>query len=140
MKPQDFLTYAEGIAGSNAFGPAEYRSAISRAYYAVYLAARDWLRAHGIKIVGGNEHQKLKVFLLECKVDAGAELARLLDILQQSRKEADYDLHLTHVETQRASQLAVQRAADIQAAMAKCATMSAQIVAGIQEYRQKTNQ
>ena len=45
MLPVEFLNYADQIAKNNSLGPAEYRSAVSRAYYAVYHSAQAFLRA-----------------------------------------------------------------------------------------------
>jgi len=92
MKPEEFLTYAQRIAATPGLSAAEYRSAVSRAYYGVYLQTRDWLKSLGIVIKGGNEHKLMRVYLTESKVAIAVELARLLDNLQTSRKDADYSM------------------------------------------------
>jgi hypothetical protein len=140
MKPQEFLSYAQQIASSPSLSAAEYRSAISRAYYGVYLQSRDWLKSLGIVIKGGNEHKQMRVYLVESKVDVAAQLARLLDNLQTSRKDADYNLEMTAIEKPKAAQLAVLRAGQIQKILEQCLPVSNEIAAGITEYRRKTNQ
>jgi hypothetical protein len=138
MKPQEFLAYAQRIASSSTLGAAEYRSAVSRAYYGAYLQIRDWLKSLGIVIRGGNEHKLIRVYLAESKVAIAVDLADLLGNLQTSRKDADYKLELAAIETHKASQWAVQRAEQIQLVLQQCIPVANEIVAGISGYRRKT--
>jgi uncharacterized protein (UPF0332 family) len=102
MNPGQFLTFADVIAQSPTSGPAGFRSAISRAYYGAFLEARELIGTRrGFRIdSGGNEHKYLQRLLLNCSVEEGQEIGELLKNLQQSRKEADYDMHLLHCERQ----------------------------------------
>ena len=124
MIPAHFLTFADGIAQTPTSGPAGFRSAISRAYYAAFLEARELIgKRMGFRVDrGGNEHKYLQRLLLNCSVEEGQEVGELLKNLQQSRKEADYDMHLLHCETQVEASLCVARAQAISQRLSACST------------------
>lgn len=69
----------------------EYRDAISRAYYAVFYAAKAFLLAHG---KDPTTHHGVKVLFHQfCAKGEEAEpaLAKMLSAVQEERIEAEYD-------------------------------------------------
>jgi uncharacterized protein (UPF0332 family) len=87
----DFLTLAERWV--NGAGEAEWRSAVSRAYYAAFHEARELLRDLGFRVPRGDQaHAYLWMRLSNCgdpQVQlAGSELNRL----RRDRNRADYDI------------------------------------------------
>jgi uncharacterized protein (UPF0332 family) len=114
----EFLRYADHLARDSALGAAEYRSAVSRAYYAAHHSARAFLRAVGIK--APDSHGAVWNALLSSQdaeiVRAGSDLAGL----HADRRKADYDLGNPSHETQNAAGLAVLKATDILAKLTTC--------------------
>jgi uncharacterized protein (UPF0332 family) len=143
MNPGQFLTFADGIAQNPAAGPAGYRSAISWAYYGAFLQARELVGTRtGFRIdSGGNEHKYLQRLLLNSSVTEGQEIGELLKNLHQSRKEADYDMHLAHCERQAEALLCVARAQALTQRLTTCSAgmLFSKIQLGIKAYLQKTN-
>lgn len=96
----DYLVLAKELAGES--DEARLRSAISRAYYAVFCKARNYLRdvenkpipstsiAHGIVIEALKAHPNKD--LRQVGVD--------LDRLRTDRKKADYDDNFSNIVTQ----------------------------------------
>jgi uncharacterized protein (UPF0332 family) len=91
MNPRDFLTLAYGLAAGTT--EAEWRSAVSRAYYAAFHAARQLLRDLGFRVPRGDQaHAYLWMRLSNCG-DAGLVAAgQKLRDLRSDRNHADYDL------------------------------------------------
>ncbi len=143
MIPDQFLLFADSVAQNPSSGPAGYRSAIFRAYYAVYLQARDLIGVTmGFRIDGGgNEHKFIQRLLLNCSLEEGQEVGELLKNLHQSRREADYDMDLLHCESQAEARLCVARAQEVSQRLATCASgmVFTKIKLGIRAYLQKTN-
>jgi uncharacterized protein (UPF0332 family) len=100
MRPHDFWRLAERLT-VNEKNPEGFRSAISRAYYAAFLTAVDFLAAMNISLLGGlGVHTEL-LNILGNTGDAALLLARdALDTLRKQRNKADYDLTNTKVETE----------------------------------------
>jgi uncharacterized protein (UPF0332 family) len=94
IQGRDFLTLADTwIKGAT---EAEWRSAVSRAYYAAFHEARQLLRALGFQVPRADQaHAYLWLRLSNCgdpQVQvAGAELNRL----RRERNRADYDVDQT---------------------------------------------
>ncbi len=86
--PQDFLTFSQVLSTST--GEAELRTAISRAYYAVHLHARETLVAAGEMMAGktGTDHH-LVISRLRAR---GGALGDQVDWLRIRRNRADYRL------------------------------------------------
>src|SRR5438105_1193140 len=100
MHPVEFLRYADQIGQDSSLGPAEYRSAVSRAYYAAFHSALEFLRA--VKIKAPENHGAVWGALL-CSLDtpivsAGSDLGSL----HGDRRKADYQLTNPAIENQRA--------------------------------------
>ena len=71
----------------------DWRSATSRAYYAVFHHFREWLRKEGIDLgSGGQAHNSLYVGLANCGIHDIALIGDRIDDLRRSRSQADYEL------------------------------------------------
>ena len=91
MNGRDFLDTARHLAGRN--GEADRRSAVSRAYYAVFHAARDLLTALRFQTPRADKaHNYLYVRLNNCGERRVEDAAFRLDNLRGLRNQADYDV------------------------------------------------
>lgn len=95
MNPTDFISLAVKL--SNSRQEAELRTAVSRAYYGAFHAARELLEQCGVgfppkELLGAEIHMKVR-FCLANADDADAMLiANKLSDLRSQRNLADYDL------------------------------------------------
>lgn len=72
-------------------GAAYRRSAISRAYYAVYHVASESLFTLGFRIPREHRgHAEVRAYLAQSRVDPIVQVGALLDGLQALRVKADY--------------------------------------------------
>lgn len=106
MDPRDFYDLAARLREQS--GPAEYRSSVSRAYYAAFNAGKAELAKGGVPVESGYDaHSHLR----ECLARSGAgplrTLGGVLRDLHTLRKRADYDLHLREVEGRSAADQAL---------------------------------
>jgi uncharacterized protein (UPF0332 family) len=91
MKPNDFLNLAVRL--SRGTTEAEYRSSVSRAYYAAFHTAMELMSEAGVMLPRSPEsHQKLRFCLNECGEGPGMVAGRRLAELRKERNIADYDL------------------------------------------------
>jgi uncharacterized protein (UPF0332 family) len=91
MQGLEFLSTAERL--SQGSEESDWRSAASRAYYAVFHHFREIFLAHGINLGrSGQAHFNLYAGLLHCGFPAVAALGSRLDQLRSERVKADYDL------------------------------------------------
>jgi uncharacterized protein (UPF0332 family) len=91
MTGRDFLAVANALAA----GPteAEWRSAISRAYYAAFHTAREFLIRLRFRVPAGEQaHAYLWLRLSNTGDPAADSIGRLLRDLRGRRNNADYDL------------------------------------------------
>lgn len=98
MDHLDFLNVAKNLKSSHY--EAERRSAVSRAYYAVYHHIRTYLIENNLVAHDAHlGHQKPIEFLKAASKDSGRiefeELSKALDNLESDRRDADYNLQLT---------------------------------------------
>ena len=84
--PREFLALGESLA-SRETNEAGFRNAVGRAYYAVFLIARDRLRVTGRR----NIHQRVIGELRRADRTAADQLARLREL----RGLADYQTEVT---------------------------------------------
>jgi uncharacterized protein (UPF0332 family) len=92
MAPGDYIALATRLAA----GPteAEWRTAVSRAYYAAFHAARQLLSDLGFTIPRAESaHQYLILRLSNCGEPPIRTAAADLDHLRRLRNRADYDWH-----------------------------------------------
>jgi hypothetical protein len=87
MKVTDFLELAERL--SKTHSEAELRSAVSRAYYGAFHAARLKLEACGVILPESAEAHKKACFCLDV---IAHNVSAALDSLRRKRNEADYCL------------------------------------------------
>ena len=99
LDPELFLGQAERLA-RGAENEADYRSAISRAYYACHLTARDAL--FGVDAGGGRRPSHWAVINSVDKVPGLHRDARRLRRLKWLREVADYITDSLHPEVRRA--------------------------------------
>jgi uncharacterized protein (UPF0332 family) len=91
MNGRDFLVTADSLVK----GPAEadWRSAVSRAYYAAFHVARELLEGLGFQVPQADRAHKYLVFRLCNCGDAGIQQTGYdLDRLRRNRNQADYEL------------------------------------------------
>lgn len=89
--PLGFLDVARALAGKQAPTQSELRTALSRAYYAVFLRARERLIARGrMHTSGTGEDHYLVISTLR---STGVPHGDQLDRLRVKRASADYDLN-----------------------------------------------
>jgi uncharacterized protein (UPF0332 family) len=129
----DFQDTAERLARGATEG--DWRSAISRTYYAAFHFFRKFFLTHGINVgQGGQSHFNLYTGLANCGYTSVEKLGEQLDLLRTYRAAADYNL--SYRIDQAIALDAVQRSralvADFQALLV---TVPAnQIVAGAKRY------
>ncbi|MCI0376932.1 MAG: HEPN domain-containing protein [Gemmataceae bacterium] len=88
----EFLTTAERLFQGTT--EADWRSAVSQAYYAVFHFYRDFFLARGLNLGrSGQSHFNLYVGLLHCGLSAAARFGSRVDDLRSERTDADYDLN-----------------------------------------------
>jgi uncharacterized protein (UPF0332 family) len=91
MHWSEFQNTADRLAHGTTEG--DWRSAISRGYYAVFHYFRDFLLSHGLNLGrAGQSHSNLYLGLLNCGFPAVALIAGRIDSLRIARSSADYDL------------------------------------------------
>ena len=90
MKGEDFLAVAKAMLQLRT--EAAFRSAISRAYYALFNSAARLLRELGFTIAQSpSGHGDVKNFFFNCGIDQAVGFARALDELRTKRNLADYN-------------------------------------------------
>jgi len=93
MNPRDFLTLANALAAGTT--EAAWRSAVSRAYYAAFHAARLLLRDLGFRTPRGDQaHAYLWMRLSNCGNARLEAAGQKLQDLRRERNRADYDLDI----------------------------------------------
>jgi uncharacterized protein (UPF0332 family) len=93
MNGRDFLRVARALAAAG--GEAEHRSAVSRAYYAAFHAARDLMSQLRFSVPRADRaHEYLYRRLNNCGVRSVVAAGRDLHLLRGQRNHADYDVGL----------------------------------------------
>jgi uncharacterized protein (UPF0332 family) len=91
MQWVEFLDTAGRLSAGSTEG--DWRSAISRSYYAVFHYFREFLLAHGLDIGrGGQSHFNLYAGLNNCGIASVIPFALRINNLRSNRVEADYNL------------------------------------------------
>ena len=137
MDGRDFLKVAKSlIAGSS---EAEYRSAVSRAYYGAYNFARQLLDDWSFEVsVGSSGHGEVRNMFSNCGVQDIEVAANKLNDLHGRRIDADY-LRKDDIGKQNNAKLYVGIAVDIVKTLEKCLVDPHKTTAinGIRTYRLK---
>ena len=97
LDPELFLVQAERLA-QTAENEADHRSAISRAYYACHLVARDAL--FGVDAGGGRRPSHSAVINSVARAPGQRQDARMLRRLKRMREVADYVTDSSHPDVQ----------------------------------------
>jgi hypothetical protein len=108
MQPHLFLDAARDLARIG--GPAQCRSAISRAYYAVYNVAEDFLRRMGFQRPKKDYHSTLHRRLMAGGDAAIVQLGNDLQDFHQERVDADYKMADKAAENPANAQAAIVKA------------------------------
>jgi uncharacterized protein (UPF0332 family) len=124
MRGQDFLELAVRLA--NGASEAEYRTAVSRAYYGAFHAARDLVEDTGVELPATAEaHRKVQLCLAESGDAIGKHAGDELGVLRNRRNSADYDLHSPGPGEKNFAVAQIARAQRLVAAIASCRTAPA---------------
>jgi uncharacterized protein (UPF0332 family) len=133
MRWDEFLNTAERLAlGAT---EADWRSAVSRAYYGLFHYLREVLLAGGLNLgAGGACHFNLYAGLMNCGIAAAARLAPRLDRLREARVKADYNMNrlVSRSIAQQEVQEARSLAADFQSVLST--VPPAHLAAGVRRY------
>ena len=86
----DFQDTADRLAAGATEG--DWRSAVSRSYYAAFHYFRTFMLTHGVDVGrGGQSHSSLSSGLMNCGLPLVDSFGRRLDRLRTDRTKADYD-------------------------------------------------
>ena len=93
ITPDDIMAIAKEL--SNKAGEAAARSAISRAYYAVFHEAKHYAESVDGYVVptGLSAHYELSQHFLQQPDDDAIDIGRQISKLHQARKHADYAIN-----------------------------------------------
>lgn len=129
----EFQDTAERLAHDATEG--DWRSAVSRAYYAVFHFFRKFFLTHGVNVgQGGQSHFNLYTGLANCGYTSVEKLGEQLDLLRSDRVDADYNLRgsVKQALALRAVQRSRDLVADFQALLAT--VPAANITAGARRH------
>ena len=99
MNPKEFQYLASGLVEKNGAFPSEYRTAISRSYYAVYNIGISLLNEMGFTIPKRiDAHVLMRRHFNNSGNIELIEAAEKINNLKTKRKHADYDLDRPDVE------------------------------------------
>ena len=139
MEPRQFLYLAERLAEHGAF-PVEFRSAISRAYYAAFHFGLILLREMGFSIVqNSSSHEEVYQHLNNSGDDELARAASKMNDLRTRRIHADYELNRADVEEKKNARMLVHQAARlIETIEKRCHSENrSKIIVAIQEWKNR---
>ncbi|HVC93312.1 MAG TPA: hypothetical protein VND64_06450 [Pirellulales bacterium] len=140
MKGQEFIRLASKLAAMGSRDEASCRSAVSRAYYGAFHAARDLLADLGFPVpFSPSAHVFIQRRLIGAgQADAHAVGSMLAD-LHRARLRADYDLNDVPAGTIQFAQSCVETAHSLDAIVVVCRQppIFAEIQAGIAAYERK---
>ena len=120
MRPHDFWRLADRLLVSekNAEG---FRSAISRAYYAAFLSAADFLAGMGVFLSRGpGKHTELLTILGNTGDAALLKARDALMTLRDDRNAADYNMTDISIEDEMVSRACVNDAFNVIAELNRC--------------------
>jgi uncharacterized protein (UPF0332 family) len=112
MKGEEFIALAGRLALVANAGPADYRSAISRAYYGAYHVAVEFLKASGS--IPPRDHGEVQRMLARMGSANTLGASHFLSDLQSRRVKADYLLDFAAAETAAYARQSVEMARDVE--------------------------
>ena len=92
MNHLDFLETAEKLITTKNPTEADIRSAVSRAYYAVYHHALSWWKSHNFPDYRDRGHTKIQMALFNAGISDVRDFSREMSTLNRDRRKADYQL------------------------------------------------
>ncbi len=114
MRAKEFAGVASRLSQIPTAGPADFRTSISRAYYAAYLVAVEVLTQMGSVLQAGpGGHSEVANCLIASGDNAVSEAGRAMSDLHTRRIHADYRMARIDVETKTSAQSACEIAHDI---------------------------
>jgi uncharacterized protein (UPF0332 family) len=114
MRAKEFAVVASRLSQIPAAGPADFRTSISRAYYAAFHVAVEALTQIGAVLhAGPGGHSEVANCLIASGDDAVRDAGRAMSDLHTRRIHADYRMARTDVETRTSAQSACEIAHDI---------------------------
>ena len=94
MTGRDFLTFAKTLYKSE--DEAARRSAVSRAYYALFHEVKSIVDSVGIRVDReAHEHKRMARYFKEAGIPKAKQIGQGLEDLREIRNDADYDLITT---------------------------------------------
>lgn len=107
MDPLDFLTIADEMASSNR--EAARRTAISRAYFALFNRIKEVVRSSGIPLHNdASDHERIARYLRNIEIDDAEEVGDGIKDLRRDRNRADYNMQVSGFDKANSSQLVYQ--------------------------------
>jgi hypothetical protein len=120
MDPRAFLSLAKRLVGSEQ-NPEGMRSTISRAYYAAFNVAVEFLDSIGCKVpLDATGHKRAYYYLNNSGDQQLTEAATDLDNFRDIRNAADYHMGRKDVETEPIVKNWIDTASDFIAALDQC--------------------
>lgn len=135
MNPLDFHKLASSLIAQN--GAAEFRTAISRAYYGAFLFCCKKINGIGFNLPSDyTAHEQVKRYLNNCGDFQLQKVASQLLGLRQTRNKADYDLKCKSVEIEKNANFTVKQAKRmIQIIDDRFSSNGREIAVNIEKYR-----
>ncbi|HEY8506037.1 MAG TPA: HEPN domain-containing protein [Gemmataceae bacterium] len=133
MNERDFLALASRLAAGSA--EAEWRTAVSRAYYAAFHAARRLLSELGFRVPRADRaHSYLFLRLQNCGEPAVQQAGIALTHLRQTRNHADYDLHRSFTQPSARDQVQISERILLSLDAARMDPVRTRITTAIRDY------
>ena len=93
MDPLDFLKIASDLQCSSE--EAGVRTAVGRAYYAIFNYVRAYLAENNINLPNHGIHQNLYLCVKNSGVNGARDVGQTIDELRADRQEVDYEMEST---------------------------------------------
>jgi len=141
MDPREFQKLAIKLVKGDS--PAEFRSAVSRAYYSVFNVGVELMKEMGFQISESpSGHGELEHRLSNSKHIDLEKVGSELGDLRSRRIQADYRLERREVERRKNAQAIVQQASSMIMVLDRCCTGldRPKVIEGIREYLGKLSQ
>jgi len=140
MDPREFHRLAAQLVGGTS--PAEFRTAVSRAYHAAYNVAVQILEEMGFRVSRGPAgHGEVQNRLSNCGDGEVIRVGSQLAGLHSKRIQADYRLDRTDVESVKTVRALVEQAKRMIQTLDECRSepRRTQIIAAIQDWERKVS-
>jgi len=141
MNPKEFQYFASGLVEHGVSAP-QFRTAISRAYYAAFNLGFNLLKELGFNIANNHEAHKQVYYHFNNSGDSDLiEVATKIDYLRTKRNHADYHLDRDDVEKKHNAKAIVHSADRLIRTMEKQCNGEnrSQIIKSIKDWRKKTS-